>query len=1228
MTLRLPLPAVLGLNLILFGASVSLFSPASPAPSSSPRKPAGPSRLRLLWQRDLAPLTPTWSDQPRFTSDSARKPVVAGKLLLLSCSRSDSLMALDAATGSMVWRFVADGPIRFAPAAWKERVFVASDDGWLYCLEQGSGKVLWSHRGGPSDRRILGNERLISSWPARGGPVVTAEDDERATVYYAAGVWPFMGIFLHALDAATGEVRWSNSGDGSIYVKQPHNTDSFAGIGPQGSLVVAGDHLFVPGGRSIAACYDRNTGKLLHYRLADNSKKGGGPDLIASGELYLNGGALFDQARGDHLGPVSEPADLNGPTLYSVSGTKCRAFYVGPRSEDRLPKNAKKIPGEGWLCEPCGQVTVPRSTALLAGEDHLYGAGPGKVYALPLPLMGEEAVISEAVISGTPIHLAAGGGRLFVSTIEGRIYAFAESEEKAAPAHRRETTPLPSADRAGQELTKRLLKASSVRSGYALVYGTGSGGLIAELLRQTKLNLIVLEPDADRVAALRKRLIAADVDFQRCTVVPRAPDAAELPPYLCELAAAEDLSGFTVDEDFFDLLYRSLRPYGGSACLPLIALQQQTLKQWQKKDAQAKVRLEGGLTVLTREGALPGAGSWTHEHADAANTRVSPDRLVKAPLGLLWYGGPGNQGILPRHGHGPVPQAIDGRLFIEGTDQLRAIDVYTGRLLWEAKLPGLGKVYDNLAHQPGANAAGSNYVCTSEGIYVAHNRKCVVLDPATGKQVRSHDLPPMKGAKVAPEWTFVAVTGKYLIGAANPAAKPEAKKDSKSKTTFKGVESSRRLSVLDRQSGKVLWTIEATQGFRHNAICAGGGRLYAIDRAPFVLGVKKKPEDESPARLVCHDLATGKPLWSSDEEVFGTWLSYSSAHDVLVEAGLTSRDTLGDEASGMRAFGAARGEVLWKRPDYNGPALIHGDRILKHAKGAGAGSACDVRTGRPITHKDPLTGQEQEWRWTRNYGCNTPAACENLMLFRSGAAGYYDLENEGGTGNFGGFRSSCTMNLIAACGVLTIPDYTRTCTCSYQNQASVGLVHAPEVETWTFSATKQVDAVIRQVGINFGAPGARKADNGTLWIEHPPVGGPSPRPAITTDVEKPETFRMHASQVKGEGPAWTSASGIRGVRHLTLRLGPDGAKPRLYTVRLTFLEPDRIEKGQRVFDVAIQGKTRLRKLDVMEEAGGVGRGVVREIKGVRVGRELAITLKPIAGREPVLSAVEVIAEGW
>ena len=56
------------------------------------------------------------------------------------------------------------------------------------------GALLWKKRGGLDERMILGNERLTSKWPARGG-VAVVED----TVYFAAGIWPSDGIFLYAL---------------------------------------------------------------------------------------------------------------------------------------------------------------------------------------------------------------------------------------------------------------------------------------------------------------------------------------------------------------------------------------------------------------------------------------------------------------------------------------------------------------------------------------------------------------------------------------------------------------------------------------------------------------------------------------------------------------------------------------------------------------------------------------------------------------------------------------------------------------------------------------------------------------------------------------------------------------------------------------------------------------------------------------------------------------------
>jgi outer membrane protein assembly factor BamB len=1228
MTLPTSRASLLCLNGLLLAPLLLLRAPREEQP---PPPVAAPS-LSLRWVRSYPPLKPAWPDQPRLPIDVAYQPVLHRDSIYIASSRADRVTALNAATGEERWHFSADGPVRFAPVVWRDRVYFVADDGFLYCVDATFGRLLWRFRGGPSARRILGNERLISTWPARGAPVIAEESDGSATVYFAAGIWPFLGIFLHALDARSGAVRWSNDGDGSMYIKQPHQADAFAGVAPQGPLVLAGDKLLVPGGRSVPACYDRHTGRLLHFRLADSSKRGGGPSVQvslgrAAGNLFVNGPGAFDLDSGDYLGLVSEPAIVSDGILYAATPTQCRALALrgAVRTIESVDRKGQRTTRKALAPVCIGVAKTPKITCLVKAETRLFAGTPGKVFALELPFRGGQNAHSwEAAIDGTPVHLAFGDGRLVVSTREGRIYCFGPGE--GPPSHLPFVpTPLAPAPEEWRARTARILRETGVKEGYCIVWGAGSGHLIRELLRQSRLYLIVVEPDARKVEVLRDELIAARVHGERIAAVPGSADTAMLPPYLASLMVSEDLEAVDnpLDAGFFRTLFESLRPYGGRAWLSIPRGRRAGLEGFlanQSATGQAHLRDLGDAVLLSRDGPLPGAADWTHEHADAANTRVSRDRLVKAPLGLLWFGGPGHQGILPRHGHGPQPQVVGGRLIIEGVDGLRALDIYTGRLLWEARLSGLGKPYDTLPHQPGANAGGSNYVSLPDGIYVAHENGCRRLDPATGRQLAVFHLPIPPGEKGPPTWSYLNAAGPYLLGGANPAS-------NSTRLQRAAISSCKYLSVLDRHTGRVLWTATAAESFRNNAICLGGGRLYVIDRtsADLLAWLKRRGlKPETQPRVIAFDLATGREVWSSTSDVFGTWLSYSEPHGVLVESGRAARDTLADEPKGMRAYRGADGGVLWTRRDYVGPAMIHGSRILRDKGG------CDLLTGAPTMQTDPLTGRPIEWTWTRNYGCATPLAAENLLTFRSGAAGYCDLCNEGGTGNFGGFRAGCTNNLIVAGGVLTAPDYTRNCTCSYQNQCSLALVHMPEAEMWTFQGARKVDGPVRRVGVNLGAPGNRKSDEGTLWLEYPPRGGPSPRLALSTVPAQPQWFRRHSSQVTG-GLNWVASSGARGLRRLSIALADKTGTPRAYTVRLYFAEPDGLGTGERRFGVALQGRTVVPSLDISAEAGGPQRTLVREFHGVLVARDLTVTLEPYENcskPETILCGVEAIAEGW
>ena len=1232
-----------------------------------------PAAMSLQWVRQWPRLQPAWTDQPKMQFDAIYEPIVAGQRLFVGSSQDGSVTAYDTQTGSETWRFFADGPVRFAPLAWQEKLYFVSDDGYLYCLRTHDGSLVWRFRGGPSDRKVLGNERLISTWPARGAPVLTD-----GKIYFAAGIWPFMGIFLHALDATTGQVLWTNDGDGSLYIKQPHNSDSFAGVAPQGPLVAIGDKLLIPGGRSIPACYDRATGQMIYYQLAENGKRGGGSSVAAVDQLLFNGGAAFDLQTEKYLGPVGDLLTFADGRLYDYRDGTLHTQELATSQVtlvDSIDRKGVVTKVAKWTMRELSKVETPKLTTLCKAGSRLYAGSAGRVlsFSLPLPAKGKPTIAWEAAVEGTPSSLIAADDKLFVVTLDGRLFCFGDATSApASPSRHDLATQPPAADAAWSDKAAAILKATQVDQGYCLAWGVGSGGLVRELARQTELRIIVIEPETAKAKAFRERLQSNGLS-DRVSVIVADPLTVLLPPYLASLIVAESLPSQSDEarEKFLQTTFAALRPYGGVACLPAPigepeGVSIRTATAGPGADALrltgAAWKHDGEWTLLIREGALPESANWTHEHADAANTRVSKDKRVKAPLGLLWFGGSSNDAILPRHGHGPQPQVVDGRLFIEGVDLLRAMDIYTGRVLWEAPLPGVGALYDNTAHQPGANASGANYIATPEGIYVAYRNACLKLDSASGKQVAAFALPISPGANSAPLWGYLNVDGDYLIGGADPVFDPtQLKNSSKSKnpggsdddddTKKKAAavksaiddakaaaekllkidndnySSSNRLVVMDRATGNVLWTATARSGFRHNAICLGGGRMYCIDRASGAEVSRLKRRGETPKhepRLVVFDLQTGNEIWSAEHDIFGTWLSYSAERDVLVEAGRTARDTLSDEPKGMRTYRAKSGDVLWSSKTFTGPAMIHHDTILM------AGNACDLQTGTPRLREHPLSGEPVEWTWSRNYGCNTPMASEHLLTFRSGAAGYFDFCNDGGTGNFGGFRSSCTNNLIVAGGVLTAPDYTRTCVCNYQNQTSLALVHMPEVETWTSFGSQTPKQPVRRVGINLGAPGDRKADDGTLWLEYPSVGGSSPTVAVTITPEKPEWFRRHSSQIEGPGLTWVAASGAKGLTSLKIKLGTSDKQPRAYTLRLHFLESDDVRPGDRVFDVHVQGQPALAAFDVVKAAGGRNRALVKEVSGVQVGDELVIELIPTTSklRASILSGVEIQSEGW
>ena len=1111
-----------------------------------------PDKLELQWTLKFSPREQVWDDplnHDLMPYDRVFEPIVLGNRMFVTFNDSDKVVAFNTDTGEELWRFYTDGPVRLPPVGHDGKVYVTSDDGFLYCLSAETGTLHWKFRGEPSSLRVLGNKRVISAWPARGGPVV-----RDGTVYFAASIWPFMGTFIYALNAESGDVEWVNDSTGAQYIKQPHSAPSFAGVAPQGTLVATDQYLLVPGGRSVPAAFDRATGEFVHFEINAGGKGNGGSLVIANGSEYFvhtryRGVRAYDLDTGKKGSFTCNEPVLTHKYLYTAQIDK-----NGKKTIQILDAKKKTV----------GSVPADGLGDLIKAGNRLYAAGTNSLTAISLAdKIHKSNVAWKKKVNGNIQRLLAANGKLFAVTLNGQIMAFGEGTPHPSMASK-----IPPARNPARSRAAELLKQTNARDGYCLWYGTDDLALLESVLHESELRILVVEPDRSTNDSLRRHFDSAGLYGKRVTIHQGTAKSFKAPPYIAHLVRLEASAARNLSKSTLVSIYDSVRPYGGALSLPV-----STHALVQKANLErAEIHTHDRDIVAFRTGALPDSGDWTHQYGDIANSVKSDDSRLKLPLGVLWFGGSSNMDVLPRHGHGPPEQVVGGRMFIEGINSLSCRDVYTGRVLWIRRFPDLGtfgiyynETYKNTPldpsynqkHIPGANGRGANYVATEDAVYLAIRDACHVLDPANGKTIRTIRLTKGHGQSEAPQWGFIGVYEDVLFagnGFANYSRRYSSG-DKPVKPTIEDYSASAGLIGFDRHSGKRLWEIPARHSFLHNGIVAGNGRVYLLDKLPKSAEDKLKrrgravPDDY---RIVSVDARTGKPSWEVSKNIFGTWLGYSTKHDILLQAGAKASDRLRDEiGEGMITYQGKTGKTVWDRENlrYSGPCIIHNELIIananQHSNRKGLGETSTVFSlldGSDQNILNPITGKLEPWRIARGKGCNSVIACENFLTFRDGAASYYDLQSRHGIGSFGGFKSGCTANLVVANGVLNAPDYTRTCSCAYQNQTSLALIHMPEVELWTTSllgADKGTDTIER-IGINFGAPGDRQSEDGTMWLDYPSVGGRSPLIDIEMTGEKLGYFRQHTSTIRDSNLPWVMASGARDVQTITIRPKTEG----------------------------------------------------------------------------------------
>src|SRR5262249_27304748 len=156
-----------------------------------------------------------------------------------------------------------------------------------------------------------------------------------------------------------------------------------------------------------------------------------------------------------------------------------------------------------WELRKVSSVTVPKLDVLIRSGSRLYAGAEGQVLAYDLPLREGRAKPSwQAKVDGRPAQLVVRGGHPVVSTRRGRLSGSGGEEGDPKTDHR--TTAEPPAADEWTEKAQSILSTRDIQDGYCIAWGVGSGRLVEEILRHSRLRVVVVEPDADRVASFRK----------------------------------------------------------------------------------------------------------------------------------------------------------------------------------------------------------------------------------------------------------------------------------------------------------------------------------------------------------------------------------------------------------------------------------------------------------------------------------------------------------------------------------------------------------------------------------------------------------------------------------------------------------------------------------------------------------------------------------------------------
>ena len=1200
--------------------------------------------LKAAWRFTSAQApAPAWPEPVknlnRLDFDYAPQPVIAEGLVCFGSSSDDAVRALDLKTGEERWHFITGGPVRFAPQIYEGKAYFGSDDGWVYCVDAGTGELVWKFNAAPIDERFLGNGRMISRWPIRTSVLV-----DKGIVYFAAGMWAAEGVYVYALGAKNGAVIWCNDTSGTIGLMVAHATFSLTGVNPQGYLLATDDTLLVPTGRTAPAAYDRKTGKLLHHDPGHKNNGFGGTWLTIRGDRFFAFSKNFYSSLGVRAASVK-------------TGKFFDARHSVPQHSVFYREKQYSL-YDGKTCVVIGNQRAysMKAFGLIKSGDRLVIGQDGYV---EITRHDKERTLWRGDVKGKARGFAVGGGRLIVTTDSGEISCFATDKSVAGEAsiHRQkpEQEIRPDASYGG---VMSALKSAGIHQGYALLLGDGDAGLARTLAAATALHCIVVLHDESKVAKLRNELLVTSSIYGSRIHVHFVKANGRLPfaQYFANAIIVQGRPNIEADE-----LYRLLRPRGGTLLLTDQGKDDPSYLKTSKVPAD-EIK-HGDQPVRVVRGKLPGALDWDSEKP--------VENRVKWPLRPIWFGGPGPARMLSRKYRNQTLAFADGRYFVMGEGHLIAVDAYNGLELWSKTIPRLRSL----------NADATNvYLLTPSGDD-GKGTTAIILDPASGREKERTEILDEIPERFR-KWTRPGVDASITRAArAHPLTGTRMQKAWMKAFGCSGYTTS-GASLFTRSGALGIYDFEDDSGMRN----FGGLRPACGYSTIAAMGLWIVNEGSSSCEC-SYSYQTSLAFAPAERRLQEDWaLFYDWQADSLVRQAALNLGAPGDrrDEKGSLWLGYPRppttemlmpktpGGNSWMNipgvPQQKMPLAMVVPLKLEGAGGQAIGSTLRGGAFRLNAERVPIAGTDKPWIYASCVRGIRKAILEldfmPQIVFES-TANPPNLDGRLEEGEWGEPQSNLPDSKTK---VFLRYDRTNIYIASFRPP----VINRLGKYGWNKKMTRRDSDVYREdsweifisdarskrvvhLGISaggalFDALATEKRNGDKRWNGNWTSKVSADEKGFVTESAIP----LSALSGAGLDPATLSINFQINRRHnigeALMVLGyhgrprcenfapagfdePPERGSRSFTVSLHFAELEDLPVGARVFSVKLQDEVVLKDLDIRKEAGGTRKAFTRTFTGVRASKSLRLEFLPTAGSlragaEPQLNGLEVYDEGF